>query len=191
MLKPYRFFFSFPREAKEREKTHLLEVPSKQIAITIISVKELIRGRLAQIRKATKPDARVKAYYWLSLDSQVFCRCCEYNECSTTKKSRKNPIFFLNVSTSNARQRIKTNRLKTQGSSDNGFIRARSLVVLIAETLTENVKYVAKCPIIHDLMALSLQLRNLRIESETFPTGLHTQWRNAQHRPAGVCVFLR
>ncbi len=47
-------------------KTHLLQVPTKQIAISIVSVEELIRGRLAQIRKATKPDTRVKAYYWLS-----------------------------------------------------------------------------------------------------------------------------
>lgn len=46
--------------------THLLQISSKQIAITIISVEELIRARLAQIRKATKSDARVKVYYWLS-----------------------------------------------------------------------------------------------------------------------------
>ncbi len=47
-------------------KTHLLTVPPEQIAITIISVEELIRGRLAQIRKAIKSDDRVRAYYWLS-----------------------------------------------------------------------------------------------------------------------------
>ncbi len=33
----------------------LITIPSDQIAITVISVEELIRGRLAQIRKATKP----------------------------------------------------------------------------------------------------------------------------------------
>ena len=42
----------------------LIMVPSDQIAITVISVEELIRGRLAQIRKATKPQERVDAYYW-------------------------------------------------------------------------------------------------------------------------------
>ena len=42
----------------------LLMVPSDQIAITVISVEELIRGRLAQIRKATKPQERVDTYYW-------------------------------------------------------------------------------------------------------------------------------
>ena len=57
---------SLHQRGHEPLKTHLLQVPSKQIAITIVSVEELIRGRLAQIRKATKPDARVKAYYWLS-----------------------------------------------------------------------------------------------------------------------------
>ncbi|MBE9102468.1 type II toxin-antitoxin system VapC family toxin [filamentous cyanobacterium LEGE 07170] len=35
-----------------------------QIAITVISVEELVRGRLAQIRKAIKPQERVYAYYW-------------------------------------------------------------------------------------------------------------------------------
>ena len=44
----------------------LLALPSDQIAITVISVEELIRGRLAQIRKATKPQERVYAYYWFA-----------------------------------------------------------------------------------------------------------------------------
>jgi len=57
---------SLHQRGHEPLKTHLLQVPSKQIAITIISVEELIRGRFAQIHKATKPDYRVRAYYWLS-----------------------------------------------------------------------------------------------------------------------------
>lgn len=44
----------------------LITIPSDQIAITVISVEELIRGRLAQIRKATKPQKRVYAYYWFT-----------------------------------------------------------------------------------------------------------------------------
>jgi tRNA(fMet)-specific endonuclease VapC len=44
----------------------LLTIPSEQIAITVISAEELVRGRLAQIRKATKPQERVYAYYWLA-----------------------------------------------------------------------------------------------------------------------------
>jgi tRNA(fMet)-specific endonuclease VapC len=44
---------------------YLSTVPPEQIAITIISVEELIRGRLAQVRKATKPRERVRAYHWL------------------------------------------------------------------------------------------------------------------------------
>ena len=57
---------SLHQRGHESLKMHLLDVSSKQIAITVISVEELIRGRLAQIRKATKPETRVKAYYWLS-----------------------------------------------------------------------------------------------------------------------------
>jgi len=43
----------------------LLFIPPDQIAITIISVEELLRGRLAQIRKANNPQERVYAYHWL------------------------------------------------------------------------------------------------------------------------------
>ncbi|NES24304.1 MAG: type II toxin-antitoxin system VapC family toxin [Symploca sp. SIO3E6] len=42
----------------------LLIIPPNQIAITVISAEELIRGRLAQIRKATKSQERVYAYHW-------------------------------------------------------------------------------------------------------------------------------
>ncbi|NEQ85521.1 MAG: type II toxin-antitoxin system VapC family toxin [Moorea sp. SIO2I5] len=42
----------------------LITIPPTQIAITVISVEELIRGRLAQIRKATNPQKRVYAYHW-------------------------------------------------------------------------------------------------------------------------------
>lgn len=44
----------------------LIEIPPDRIAITVISVEELLRGRLAQIRKATQPQGRVYAYHWLS-----------------------------------------------------------------------------------------------------------------------------
>lgn len=57
---------SLHQRGNEVLKSRLLTVPSEQIGITVISVEELIRGRLAQIRRATKPDDRVKTYYWLS-----------------------------------------------------------------------------------------------------------------------------
>ncbi|MDJ0708276.1 MAG: type II toxin-antitoxin system VapC family toxin [Leptolyngbyaceae cyanobacterium MO_188.B28] len=44
----------------------LLTIPPSQIAITVISAEELIRGRLAQIRKATRPQERVYAYHWFT-----------------------------------------------------------------------------------------------------------------------------
>ena len=44
----------------------LLTIPPTQIAITVISAEELIRGRLAQIRKASKPQERIYAYRWFA-----------------------------------------------------------------------------------------------------------------------------
>jgi tRNA(fMet)-specific endonuclease VapC len=43
---------------------YLAIIPPEQIAITIISVEELVRGRLAQIRRAVAPQERVSAYHW-------------------------------------------------------------------------------------------------------------------------------
>jgi tRNA(fMet)-specific endonuclease VapC len=45
---------------KIRER--LTEIPHQQIAITIVTAEEQLRGRLAQIRKATSGDARSTAY---------------------------------------------------------------------------------------------------------------------------------
>ncbi|NEO84112.1 MAG: type II toxin-antitoxin system VapC family toxin [Spirulina sp. SIO3F2] len=44
----------------------LLTVSPNQLVITVISAEELIRGRLAQIRKASNPLARVSAYHWFA-----------------------------------------------------------------------------------------------------------------------------
>ncbi|MDB9519264.1 hypothetical protein PN466_20155 [Roseofilum reptotaenium CS-1145] len=43
-----------------------MTIQANLIAITVISVEELIRGRLAQIRKANKPQERVSSYYWFT-----------------------------------------------------------------------------------------------------------------------------
>ena len=45
---------------------HLRTLSSDQIAITVISVEELVWGRLAQIRKATRPQERINAYHWFA-----------------------------------------------------------------------------------------------------------------------------
>jgi len=47
-------------------RAHFLTIPPEQIVITIISAEELMRGRLAQVSRAMKPQERVMAYYWLS-----------------------------------------------------------------------------------------------------------------------------
>lgn len=43
----------------------MLKIPPDEIAITIVSAEELIRGRLAQVRKSKTSKERVSAYYWL------------------------------------------------------------------------------------------------------------------------------
>jgi len=52
---------------------HLSSVSPEQIAITIISVEELVRGRLAQIRRAKKPQEQLSAYYWLGETLDFLC----------------------------------------------------------------------------------------------------------------------
>lgn len=44
----------------------LLAISPDQIVITVISVEELMRGRLSQIRKAANSPERVRAYYWFT-----------------------------------------------------------------------------------------------------------------------------
>ncbi|WP_121968133.1 type II toxin-antitoxin system VapC family toxin [Leptolyngbya sp. BC1307] len=44
----------------------LLTISPNQVVITTISVEELIRGRLSQIRKAANSPERVRAYYWFT-----------------------------------------------------------------------------------------------------------------------------
>ena len=41
------------------------EVPTTQIAISIVSIEEMLQGRLAQVRRATTGEDRVRAYTWL------------------------------------------------------------------------------------------------------------------------------
>jgi tRNA(fMet)-specific endonuclease VapC len=54
-------------------RTHLFELPPEQICISIISVEELLRGRLAQVHRGKSPDDRVKSYYWLSKTLDFLC----------------------------------------------------------------------------------------------------------------------
>lgn len=46
-------------------RPYLASIPPQQIAMTIISVEELLRGRLAQVHRAATPQTRVRAYDWL------------------------------------------------------------------------------------------------------------------------------
>lgn len=57
---------SLHQRGHEPLKNHLLAVQAEQICITIVSAEELLRGRLAQIRRVTRPDERIQAYHWLS-----------------------------------------------------------------------------------------------------------------------------
>jgi hypothetical protein len=40
-------------------------IPATQIAISIVSVEEMLQGRLAQIRRAANGEDQVRAYAWL------------------------------------------------------------------------------------------------------------------------------
>ena len=64
---------SLHQRGHEPLRTHLLKVPPEQIYIPVISVEELVRGRLAQIHRGTEPSERVQAYYWLSKTFDFLC----------------------------------------------------------------------------------------------------------------------
>lgn len=51
----------------------LLEISSNELSITVISAEELLRGRLAQVRKASKSQQQVYAYHWLSKTLDYLC----------------------------------------------------------------------------------------------------------------------
>jgi len=54
-------------------RSRLLGTPAEKIFVTIISVEETFRGRLAQIRRAYEAEDRVKAYYWFSQTLDYLC----------------------------------------------------------------------------------------------------------------------
>lgn len=64
---------SLHQRGHEPLRKRLLTTSSNQTAITIISAEELLRGRLAQIRRADKPENRVEAYQWLSKTIDFLC----------------------------------------------------------------------------------------------------------------------
>lgn len=57
---------SLHQRGYESLKTYLLKYSPEQIFISIISAEELLRGRLAQVRRANQPEERVRGYYWFS-----------------------------------------------------------------------------------------------------------------------------
>lgn len=64
---------SLHQRGHEPLRKRLLTTPANQIAITIISAEELMRGRLAQLRRAEKPESRIEAYHWLSRTIEFLC----------------------------------------------------------------------------------------------------------------------
>ena len=53
---------SLHQRGHEPLRSHLLNVPPEQIGISIISVEELLRGRLAQVHRGKGAEDRVQAY---------------------------------------------------------------------------------------------------------------------------------
>ncbi|MFQ5631504.1 MAG: type II toxin-antitoxin system VapC family toxin [bacterium] len=64
---------SLHQRGHEPLRRRLLTIHPDQIAITVISAEELLRGRLAQVRKAQGPETRVNAYKWLSKTIDFLC----------------------------------------------------------------------------------------------------------------------
>ena len=64
---------SLHQRGHEPLRKRLLTMPPEQIALTVVSAEELLRGRLAQIRKAKENESRVKAYSWLSKTIDFLC----------------------------------------------------------------------------------------------------------------------
>jgi tRNA(fMet)-specific endonuclease VapC len=56
---------SLYQRSHPRLMTHIAIVPPDEIAITIVTVEEQLRGRLTQIKKAASGSARIQAYWWL------------------------------------------------------------------------------------------------------------------------------
>lgn len=57
---------SLYQRGHEPLQRYLFNLLPEQISMTIISAEELLRGRLAQIHRASTPEARVNTYYWFS-----------------------------------------------------------------------------------------------------------------------------
>ncbi len=57
---------SLHQRGHEPLKSRLSTLSPHQVSITIISVEEIFRGRLAQVRRALQAEDRIKAYFWLS-----------------------------------------------------------------------------------------------------------------------------
>ena len=64
---------SLHQRGYESLKSRLLTISPEKVSITIISVEEIFRGRLAQVRRAKEAEDRVKAYAWLSRTFDYLC----------------------------------------------------------------------------------------------------------------------
>lgn len=64
---------SLHQRGHEPLRSHILNIPPEQISISIISVEELLRGRLAQIHRGKETEDRLQAYYWLSKTLDFLC----------------------------------------------------------------------------------------------------------------------
>ncbi len=49
----------------EQLQYYVYHTPKEQVAITVINMEELLRGRFAQIRRAQKPAKLIEAYHYL------------------------------------------------------------------------------------------------------------------------------
>lgn len=73
---------SLHQRGYESLRRKIFGMPPEQLAIAIVSVEELLRGRLAQVHKARDAEKRVSAYYWLHKTLDYLCafQIVDYDE---------------------------------------------------------------------------------------------------------------
>ena len=72
---------SLVQRADPKVSLKYFNTPASDLAASVISYEEQVRGRLARISQAKTPQLKCEAYYWLCQTQQFYCglRLLEFN----------------------------------------------------------------------------------------------------------------